>query len=448
MKRLYIYAALATTTLVSASTATAQDFDTKPTIKLENEKEDLTFTVGARLMSDVAFYSTDYTPMNSGAAITDARLRTSLTFKKDWYFYADFDFSGGKVTQKNIYMQYSHEVGKKGTHSIRAGYFNDPSTMNRNTSLGSLHFISRPSSTALAAERELGVSYKYYTDKVFLNQGVFAENKYNDQAAGSQGITLGGRWIYRPINDEKQTLHVGAIFRYANINTGTVEDNVKETNLSLSTGMNTYVDKTAFLDAEIPWAKNVYTFGGEALYRNPKFFVRGEYRMMYVTKERDDVTLFNNQLGGTWSWTTLESWQAGNPLGDNNFQSGYIEAGYRIFGKGYSYDNSEAVLGGFNGKGLEVVARYDYTNLNDLVDGELYVAGRDQYYPNGVLADYPATSKSIGGGSMHSVTVGLNYSFNRFAHLMVDYTYSRLDRDKYQYDKNFHTVQARMMFNF
>ena len=56
----------------------AQDFDTDPTVRIDNEKEDLHFTVGARMMADVAYYHSDFTPMKSGAALTDARLRASL----------------------------------------------------------------------------------------------------------------------------------------------------------------------------------------------------------------------------------------------------------------------------------------------------------------------------------------------------------------------------------
>ena len=79
----------------------AQDFDTTPNVNVENN--DVRFTIGARMMSDVAYYHTDYTPMRSGAAITDARIRTSMEFDQ-WYFYADFDFSKGSFKQKNIYF--------------------------------------------------------------------------------------------------------------------------------------------------------------------------------------------------------------------------------------------------------------------------------------------------------------------------------------------------------
>ncbi len=447
MKKYYFLPVFAVMALASTAVH-AQDFDSDPVIKVENKSEEVKFTVGARFMADAAYYHSDYTPVKSGAAITDARIRTSMSYK-DWYFYADFDFSGGKFSQKNIFLQYTLPT-ECGFHAFKAGYYNNPASMNNNTSRGSMHFIARPGAvSALSIGRELGISYKFYNDKFFANQGIFAENKYNDQIAGFQGVSVGGRWLYRPINDKQKTLHVGATFRYAKISTGEViSGNVLKTSHSMGTALETYVDKFQFVSATMPWADNIYNFSVEALYKTPDFFVRGEYLYKAVTKDRDDETLFFNGLGSIDSWGSLESWRGGNPLGTNNFMGGYIEAGYKIFGGDYRYSNEDGVLKGLNGKSLEVVARYSFTGLNDLVDGEYYSAARDQYYPNGVIADYPATSKSIGGGNMHSATVGLNYAFNKFAQFMVSYTYNHLDRDKYVYDKNFHVLQGRLVFQF
>lgn len=451
MKKHIFFSALVALTL--SSNAIAQDFDTNPVVKYENQEQKLKFTVGARFMADGAYYHTDYTPMKSGVAITDARIRTSMSYD-DWYFYADFDFSKGKFAQKNIFLQYALNGGNAGY--LKAGYYNDPATMGNNTSRGSLHFISRAASVnALAPVRQLGLTYKYYNDHFFANQGVFAENIYNNQEEGYQGVTLGGRWLYMPVNDDDQTLHFGAAFRYARINTGTLEKGVKKTSLSFGSSVQTYVDPFQFTQVTLPWAKNEFNANVEAFYRNEKMFVRGEYLYKAVSKQRDDKALFDYQLGGSQSWTTLESWQKGNPLGTNRFQGGYVELGYQLCGNGYKYDKHEGVLKGFDGRSLEIVARYNYLQLNDIKDGELYILGRDQYYPaadNGIvsdaLKDYPATSKSVGGGNMHSVTLGLNYSFNQFAQFLLEYNYNRLDRDKYQYDKNIHGVQARLMFSF
>lgn len=54
----------------------------------------------------------------------------------------------------------------------------------------------------------------------------------------------------------------------------------------------------------------------------------------------------------------------------------------------------------------------------------------------------------MGGGNVRSYTIGANYSANRFVLFLLDYTYSRLTKDFLPYDKNFHSVQARVQFVF
>ena len=445
MKKYILLPVLASVAMVGF----AQDFDTDPTVKIDNEKEDLHFTVGARMMADVAYYHSDFTPMKSGAALSDARLRTSLQYK-DWYFYADFGFGGGKFSQKNIFVQYSKDA-KEGTHSVKAGYYNDPAgSMARNTSLGSYHFISRPgSSNALGEGRELGITYKFHNNTWFAQQGVFCEDKYNSQDVGFNGVTAAGRWLYRPVNDDKQTLHIGLNARYAHIGGGEMENNVLKKTLSLGQSLETYVDDTEqFVSCDIPWAKSTVDLGVEALYKNEKFFARGEYMFKYVAKERDSERLFTDAQNNIDAWGSLDAWIGANPLKDNKFHGGYVEAGYLIFGKPYKYNTAEGLLGGLGAKSLEVVARYNYTGLNNLIDGEYYSAGRAQYYPAGYMQDYPYKSAAISGGNVHSVTVGANYAFNKFCAVMLNYTYHQLDRDKYGYDDNFHSLQARLMFQF
>lgn len=54
----------------------------------------------------------------------------------------------------------------------------------------------------------------------------------------------------------------------------------------------------------------------------------------------------------------------------------------------------------------------------------------------------------VGGGNVRSYIIGANYSANRFVQFMLDYTYIRLTKDFLPYDKNFHSVQARVQFVF
>ena len=433
-----------------ALSATAQDFDSKPTVTIDNKEQDLHFTVGARFMADAAYYHTDFTPLQSGASITDARIRTSLTYQ-NWYFYADFGFGGGNFAQKNIFLQYNQKTEKGGNHDIKVGYYNDPAgSMARNTSLGSYHFISRPgSSYALGEGRELGISYKYNSNRFMAYQGVFTENQYNKEEAGFNGIVLAGRYQWRPINDGVQTLMVGGNIRYQHVGGGVTYNNVIKKALSLGQSLETYVDEdNQFVSCDLPWAQNVLDAGAEALYHNDKFFVRGEYMYKHVTKKRDSKTLFDATNNNVDTWGTLDAWIAANPLRSNNFHGGYVEAGFLVFGNPYSFDNREGVLKGLSGRSLELVARWNYTGLNDIVKGEHYSAGRNQYYPSGKMEDWPYASTSVGGGCVRSWTVGANYSFNRYVQVMLDYTYHRLTKDFLPNDKNIHAVQARVQFIF
>ena len=433
-----------TVAMFALTSVFAQDFDTDPTVKV-TAKNGPEFTIGARMMADVAYYHSDFTPLKSGAALTDTRIRTSMKYE-NWYFYADFDFSKAKFKQKDIYVQYKW----KDLHAIKAGYYCDPSSMAGNTSIGSYHFISRSAAVrALDPGRQLGITYRYTGKHFFANQGIFAENQYNDQLAGFQGVTLGGRWLYRNVNDENHAFHIGLNARYAHITSGEEYQGTVKTQVTLSTPFETYVDMNAdLMNAQVPWASDGLNAGAEFAVVTPKFFARGQYIYKHIGKTRDDATLFKNQLGGEWSWASLESWQSGNPLKPSNFQGAYVEAGYLIFGDAYRYDSDRAILGGMRGKSLEVVARYSYTDLNDIVKGAYYFEAQDKYIDDGILADYPPASTSIGGGLMHAMTVGVNYSFNKYVQILLDYTYSVYQRDKNPYDKNFHALQGRLIFSF
>lgn len=148
------------------------------------------------------------------------------------------------------------------------------------------------------------------------DQGIFAENKYNDQISGFQGFSLSGRWLYKVINDDYMTLHVGLGLRYSRINTGrVVDDDAFKTEVTIESAMETYVDATTkFLNADVAWAKNILDLNPELLFKTDRFFVRGEYLYKRLYKDRPDFELFTNQLGGVWSWTTLDAWKAGNPI--------------------------------------------------------------------------------------------------------------------------------------
>lgn len=452
MKKYIIFPALLAAALMWCGEAQAQVEDVaNPLLKYVNQQSGLRFTAGGRLFGDVAYYHTEYTPMKSGAAITDARIRASLKYKQ-FYFYADFDFSKGDFKQKNIFAQWNFKENSRGIQSLKAGYFNEPSTMAYNTSLYNYHFISRPAVVnALAPGRGLGISYKFFNEYLLLDQGIFAENKYNNQIGGFQGASISGRWLYKVMNDDYMTLHLGIGVRYARHNTGRAEDaDVFKTNVSIASTMETYVDATTkFLNADIAWARNIWNVSPEVMFKMDKFFIRGEYLYKRLFKKRPDFELFTNQLGGVWSWTSLEAWRNGNPLRSTKFQGGYVEAGWLLMGNRYTYNDEYGLLDGMNEKNsLELVARYSIVNLNDINKGDFFLIGKHVFYSGGVVSDYPPASTSIGGGKMQAATIGLNYTLNQYIKIMGEYKYSRLKNVYYPMNKNFNELQMRIMVSF
>ena len=161
MKKYILFPVVLVALVLSSNMVKAQAEDvSNPLLQYINKDKGIRFTAGARLFADVAYYHSEYTPMKSGAALTDARIRTSLTYGP-LYFYADFDFSKGTFKQKNIFVRYNFHESAYGIHSVKVGYFNEPSSMSLNASLYNYHFISRAApAMALSAGRGLGITYK------------------------------------------------------------------------------------------------------------------------------------------------------------------------------------------------------------------------------------------------------------------------------------------------
>ena len=439
-----------------STTAVKAQEDVNPLLKYISKDETVKASIGGRMYADLAYYHSDWTPMKSGAAITDARIHAALTYGK-FYFYADFGFGKGEFSQKNLFVQYNFKATEYGVHSVKVGYYNEPSSMSAMTSTYNYHFFARPFAVqALAPGRALGATYRFFNKRFFFDQGVFAQFKYNEQEEGNQGVSVSGRWLYKPINEMHSTLQVGFSARYQHFSGGTeYAEGVLQTSVNYSSNMQSYVDEdVTFLDLDLPWARNAFSITPEVLYRSDRFFTRAEYIWTRVWKDRDDQRLFEQNLGGQQSWQTLPSWQGGNKLRPTLLNGGYIELGYLICGRAYTYHQEDGLLKGMGDEnGLEVVARYSYLDLSDITKGDRFIYGNNKFYPDsdgdGVaeIVDYPRWS-SVDGGKAHAVTVGLNYSFNQYIKVMGEYQYTNLENVYFPDDKNFHQLQLRVAFAF
>ena len=124
MKKYILLPAMMVAAMLSTTAVKAQE-DVNPLLKYVNKENDLKASIGGRMFADVAYYHTEWTPMKSGAAITDARIHASLTYGK-LFIYADFGFGNGEFSQKNLFAQYTFKESLKGIHLVKAGYYNEP----------------------------------------------------------------------------------------------------------------------------------------------------------------------------------------------------------------------------------------------------------------------------------------------------------------------------------
>jgi len=404
MKRYFLLSSF----ILLAMLGWCQQFDVEPTVRFANNNEDVVFILGGRFSADAAFFHTDATEMQNGATISDSRIKTGLKYGEHWKFSADFGFARGKFSQKDIFIEYYDEKTNGGHDAFKVGYFYSPgTTMAQLISTGSLHFIFLSgAASSFFAGRQLGATYKYYNSWFYTEDGVFVENANNNYEHGNNGYDFAGRWLLRKMSSHT-AMHIGARARFSHVGGGEERDlegkSVLCRSLTLSQPLESYVDNDSrFMTVTMPWVNNVIDLGVEAHYHNSKMFARGEYMYKSVTKD------------------TQKAKSMGEDVATDNYQGGYVEAGYQIFGNGYKYDADESLMKGNSARSLEVVGRAGFTNLTNKNDG----------------------------GKLFSATIGMNYSFNKYAQVMLDYTYHRLDNKAFPEDKNIHMLQTRMQFVF
>jgi phosphate-selective porin OprO/OprP len=387
-------------------TKTEQDEASDPSLlNLQSKDNSLIWTIGGRFGANIAYYDNI---LDWGAVISDARIRTSLKYD-NLYFYMDVNFGKEEIGFKDMYMRYDKPV-KNGTHSIKAGYFSNIASMSYNTSSYSYTLLTRPQPVrTFMAERDLGVSYKFFNRHVMLEQGVFTEIMTDDagESNGLKGIEFAGRWLYKIINREHMVLHIGTSAHYAHLRNADSYPFI-----SFNSHTETEVDVDNLLLGGIPNNSDMLLVSGELLFKTRKFFLRSEY--------------MHEVLAGLGS-------------------GAYLEGAYLILGKSYSYSDVQGVLGGTSDKNaLEVFARYSYTNLqNDVPNYVMPALGIG-------LPDFMLMSN----GSSHCITFGLTYSINKYARFIISQNFSFNNNKGFAPAENrigkfnINTTEFKMAFSF
>ncbi|MFA8449303.1 MAG: OprO/OprP family phosphate-selective porin [Bacteroidales bacterium] len=408
-------------------------------IRFQSENGDVKLRMGTRFSFDGAYYFDDVSDLKSGTKIGEARIRLYGTFYKNFDAKFDLDFKGGKVAFKDIYTRYH----LNNNSFLKIGHYTEPFSAQALTSTGDIRFIGRPMSVqAFAPGRHLGISYRYYGNLLWFEGGLFGDDVYGN-TKGDDGYAITSRLVLRPVLSDGFNLHIGGSATYRTAGALGFEGGDDDYNRAIEyqAKSESTVDGTHFLDTKIKHAKDQFKYNAELLVTFRNFSFMGEYTGAQVSREYDYQKAFEEQLGGQYSWVKIDNFKKwmGN-YRNLNFSGFYAQLGWLITGGDYKYDAVNGLIAKPAPGSLELVGRYNYTNLDD-VDG-LYFNGK--FYDDIGLGK---PNNSVSGGVAKSAGLAVNYYWKPNIRFMLDYNYMNLTSHKYL-DKNISMVQARMQIGF
>lgn len=350
----------------------------------------LKWRLTGRALFDAAFFHSDSTRLGNGVAIGDVRLGGLVHFLQDWTGKIDVGFAHNKVGLKDTYIAYTRDK-----HQWKAGYYFEPfGTEIQEPTTGYRFMNMSVTSTSFGDKRKVGVSYRYTAHDITAVGGFFGDTELESSKNMDGGYTFAAQLIGRPVYDEEKLVHIGVSARFSK------PDQEKKDKLTYKAGAPSYVfhkEKNVFLKADVTRTINQWRTGADLIVFFKELYFQSEYLVAHV-----------NRFGGK------------NYTG----QGVYTQIGYLLGGnKQYKYNRTMGMVENPDPKNVELLLRYNITDLND------HRAG-------------------ICGGRAQDITVGVNYFFNKYVIAKLNYTFMFTDRYAVNGKEDVEYVQARLQLKF
>lgn len=329
----------------------------------------------------------------TGTEFRRARIQLEGTFYKRLDFKMEYDFAGGDVAFKDVYLG-AHDVPIVGR--FRLGYFKEPFSLEQLTSDSHTTFMERalPSAPAFAPDRNTGLAFyhNFVDNRVLLASGVFRE-------AGDSANTFGGNDEYNlttrisglPWYEDagRKLVHLGFSHSHKFRHNYDFDFNQRPEAHLVPTLIDTNdfeVDGVDLIDPEF------------ALVVGP-FSLQSEYMAAFASTPGKNVS----------------------------FTGYYVYVSYFLTGESRPYSMSSGAFdrpipkaNAFDGHGgigaWEVGARYSSLDLTD---------------------------EAIKGGELHDVTLGANWYLNPYFKVMLNYVYANRSAEG-----EANIVEARFQLDF
>lgn len=357
---------------------------------VKSSSDDFEWRVIGRVLMDAGFFRSDSTKLGNGVVMGDIRLGALVHFLQDWTGKIEVGYAYNKVALKDTYIAY-----KWGNNTLKAGHYFEPFGTEIQVATTAYRFMNMSTtSTAFGDGRKLGVSYAYNQKCFTVVGGFFGNSDLENSKNGDAGYTLTAQVIGRPVYEEDKVVHLGLSAHFSE------PDKEKKDKLVYKAGAPTYVlnrEKNKFLLAEIDHVTNQWRTGADIIVLYKGIYFQSECLVAHV-----------NRHGGR------------NYTG----KGVYSQIGYLLGGdKQYRYDRTNGWVANPNPKNIELLFRYNITDLNDKKAG-------------------------IMGGQAQDITLGINYFFNKYVVAKLNYTYMFTDKQAVNGREELDYVQLRLQLRF
>ena len=348
-----------------------------------------------RILMDAAFLSSSNKAVDEqcvdGVNVPDIRIGMKVSYGK-WEGKADIGYARGSVSPKDIFIQYNFNK----ENFLRGGYFVHQFGYQSATSSSFKVSMEEPETHSAfgVGGRLVGLMYEHSDNKFMGTGSVYTDAqsfKKQTNHTGYQGTGLLTRLVYHPLIEKGNLFHVGIGLNYE-----LAAEN--RSNMEFKAPYPVRVAGINAIGAKITDAKSDFKFSGEVMAAKGHVGIEGQYIFMNVDRKGD-----------------AKSYNAWGAYGNLRF----------LLNNEYEYVKNDAGIATPAPKSWELVAAYNYTDMNDAKAG----------FHGGKLSDWALT---------------MNYYINKYMIWRVSGHIVRAGESDYSgFNKNtFRVIETRIQFKF
>lgn len=348
-----------------------------------------------RILMDAAFLNSSNKAVDEqcvdGVNVPDIRIGMKVSYGK-WEGKADIGYARGSVSPKDIFIQYNFNK----ENFLRGGYFVHQFGYQSATSSSFKVSMEEPETHSAfgVGGRLVGLMYEHSDNKFMGTGSIYTDAqsfKKQTNHTGYQGSGFLTRLVYHPLIEKGNLFHVGIGLNYE-----LAAEN--RSNMEFKAPYPVRVAGINAIGAKITDAKNDFKFSGELMAAKGHVGIEGQYIFMNVDRKGD-----------------AKSYNAWGAYGNLRF----------LLNNEYEYVKNDAGIATPAPKSWELVAAYNYTDMNDAKAG----------FHGGKLSDWALT---------------MNYYINKYMIWRVSGHIVRAGESDYSgFNKNtFRVIETRIQFKF